>query len=281
MKKLLLLVACIACMPAISNAQFWEFGVMLGASNYSGDLSPTPVVFKETHPAFGGIIRGNVNRHFTMKGNIYYGTLTGTDENAEDPKSYERHLHFKTNILEVGANAEVNLTGFEANSRDDRTSPYLFAGVNLFKFDPMALYDAGDGEKWTRLQPLGTEGQGTTAYNDRRKYALTQVAIPFGAGFKHNFAGNWNFGMELGWRKTFTDYIDDVSMTYIPDYILRSENGETAANLADRSVEITGEPVRVKGETEEPRGNPTNKDWYMFGGVTITYTILPNACYRF
>jgi hypothetical protein len=282
MKKLLLLGVCLACMPLVSSAQFWEFGGMLGASNYSGDLSPTPVVMSETHPAVGGIVRYNVNRHFTMKGNIYYGTLSGSDENTDNPKNRARNLSFKTNLLEVGANAEINLTGFEAGSRDDRTSPYLFAGLCLFKFDPMAEYTDPVTRKtsWIRLQPLGTEGQGTTTFNERHKYPLTQVAIPFGAGFKHNFAGNWNFGMELGWRKTFTDYIDDVSLTYVPDYILRAQNGEYAANLSDRSGELTGDNSFSKTDLD-PRGNPTNKDWYFFGGVTITYTILPHACYSF
>jgi hypothetical protein len=237
---------------------------------------------KETHPAFGGIVRGNVNKHLTVKANIYYGQLSGTDQNAETQKNTNRNLSFKTNLLEVGVNAEVNLMGFESNSREDRTSPYLFAGLCLFKFDPMAEYlDPVTRQKsWIRLQPLGTEGQGTTMFNERKKYSLTEVAIPFGAGFKHNFAGNWNIGAELGWRKTFTDYIDDVSMTYIPDYILRAQNGEYAANLSDRSGELTGDNSFSKTD-KDPRGNPTNKDWFFFGGVTLTYTILPNVCYRF
>jgi hypothetical protein len=47
------------------------------------------------------------------------------------------------------------------------------------------------------------------------------VAIPFGIGAKMNVSKKVGIGLEWGPRKTFTDYLDDVSGTY-PDVSLKS-----------------------------------------------------------
>ncbi|MDQ3071685.1 MAG: DUF6089 family protein [Bacteroidota bacterium] len=275
MRKITLVTLIGVLVPLFSFCQFWEFGVMLGASSYSGDLSPTPIVLKETHFAFGGLVRANVTDRFSLKANAYYGRLSGTDENAVTQKNKIRNLSFRSNVLDIGLNAEVNFVPFEAGNPNKRTAPYGFFGVSVFKFDPEALFN----EQWVRLQPLGTEGQGTTRFNEREKYALTQIALPFGIGLKHNLGSNWNIGFEMGWRKTFTDYIDDVSMTYVnPDY-LQSESGELSNYLSNRTGEVNG--TRVLFDETEQRGNATNKDWYSFGGITITYTILQGSCFTF
>lgn len=211
---------------------------------------------------------------------MYYGTISGTDDNAETEASQIRNLNFRSNILDIGGNLEWNIMGFESGSRDYIFSPYLFGGLSIFKFDPEAYCEACT-EEYIRLQPLGTEGQGTTLHNERVKYALTQVSIPFGAGFKFNFASTWNLGFELGWRKTFTDYLDDVSTTYPTYEVLTAESGALAARLSHRYAEIGGENVKYGLLDEEPRGNPTNMDWFMFTGITLTYTIMPPSCYKF
>lgn len=274
MKKGLLLYAVGVLLPLFAHSQAWEIGGMIGGSNYSGDLSPGPVVFSETGIAAGAIVRYNVNKFFTVKANAYYGSISGSDRNATTEKNRIRNLSFWSTILDVGANAELNLTGFQNGNRKYRTSPYLFTGLSVFQFNPEAKYQGN----WVRLQPLGTEGQGTIRYNDREKYALTQVAIPIGVGLKHNFSGNWNVGLEFGMRKTFTDYLDDVSNTYVENDYLAAASGSLAAALSNRSGEM-GQPHNFT--SKDLRGNPTNKDWYMFGGIIISYTIRPPMCYRF
>lgn len=271
MKRLLFILTG-ALLPLFAQSQMWEIGVMLGASNYSGDLAPTPIVLNETHPAFGGFVRYNIKRDWTLKGNAYYGTISGSDKNATTEKSKIRNLSFKSNVLEIGANIEWNITGYEVGSRNNKFSPYVFTGLAIFKFDPEA-YDSSTKE-WVRLQPLGTEGQGTTNYNDREKYGITQVSIPLGVGLKYNFKGNWTLGFELGTRKTFTDYLDDVSSTYVEPDVLRSQGaGELAVRMANRSGK--------KFDSTTERGNATNKDWYMFTGLTLSYTLMPKKCYEF
>jgi opacity protein-like surface antigen len=278
MKKLLFSIIGAALLPLLSFAQNWEIGVMLGGSNYSGDLTEAPVVLSETHPAGGAFLRYNVNKNFALKGNAYYGTISGNDANNTTARLVARNLSFRSNVFEVGANAEYNIGGFEVGGRKNRFAPYIFGGLAIFKFDPEGYLD--DTKEWVRLQPLGTEGQGTTKYNDRHKYSLTQVSIPIGAGLKWNFSGAWTLGFEAGMRKTFTDYLDDVSTTYVDYGYLEANNGELAARMSNRTGDIPPY-TRQEYTDKDQRGNPTNKDWYMFAGVTLSYTLMAKKCYEF
>jgi hypothetical protein len=277
MKKLLFSIIGAALLPLLSFGQNWEIGAMIGGSNYAGDLTPSPLVLTETHPAGGAFLRYNVNKYFAIKGNVYYGRISGSDADATTARIVERNLSFRSDVLEVGANAEYNLGGYEAGSRKHRFAPYIFGGLAVFKFNPQAETPAGE---WVDLQPLGTEGQGTTQYNNRHKYSLAQISIPLGAGVKWNVGGAWTLGIEAGSRKTFTDYLDDVSTTYVERDILEKESGELAANMSNRTGEIPPyQRQEVNGTTQ--RGNPTNKDWYMFAGITVSYTLMAKKCYEF
>ena len=130
--------------------------------------------------------------------------------------------------------------------------------------DPQALLD----DTWYRLQPLGTEGQGTSARPDSEPYKVDQLAIPFGAGLKFNF-GRIDMQVEWGLRRTYTDYIDDVSGTYVDNDLLAFENGPLAALLADPSgIEAIG-----LSNTGHARGDVNTRDWYQYTGLSITYII--------
>lgn len=274
MNKKISLLGIGVFLPLFSFCQFWEFGVMGGVSNYMGDLSPTPVVIAETHAATGILIRANFTRYFTLKTNCYYGTISGDDRNASsDPIKLNRNLSFVSNILDVGANAEYNFSGYQANKNKYKASPYAFIGLSMFHFNPKATLPGGT--ELIALQPQGTEGQGTTLYNDREKYSLTEISVPFGVGAKVNFAHFMGFGVEAGLRKTFTDYLDDVSKTYVEKDILDRERTDNYAFLLSNK---TGDPTLA---SETMRGNPKTKDWYMFAGATLTFTILPPYCYKF
>jgi hypothetical protein len=271
-KKFIVIIIGVFFTPLFSFGQLWEVGVMLGGSTYSGDLTPGLIDMKQINFAGGALIRANITKYITIKGNVYDGTITGDDRDATLLKNRQRNLSFRSNLLEIGTNLEINLTGFQANSKQYRTSPYLFIGLSVFKFDPQG-YDSTTN-KWVRLQPLGTEGQETPRYNERRKYGLTQVSVPFGIGLKHNFSPHWNIGLEFGWRKTFTDYLDDVSTTYVEYDYLSHVNGALAARMSNKSGNLTFTSVDL-------RGNSATADWYMFGGIIISYSILAPMCYRF
>jgi hypothetical protein len=277
------------CLPFPSWAQYWEVGILLGASNYTGDLSNSPITLKLTKGATGGIIRYNLSPWFTIKTNVYYGSIEGNDKYSKSAENKSRNLSFKSNLLDIGLNGELNLTGYKSGHPVYKNSPYLFFGVSLFRFNPKAIYHytqisaydqrLADLEgKWVALQPLCTEGQGSTKYNDREKYNLTQISIPFGVGWKIALSRFWNFGIEIGARTTFTDYLDDVSTTYVEKDVLVASFGDMSYNMSNRTGEV-GTHMEYTGQ--DNRGDPTKKDWYYFAGFTLTYSILPNRCYKF
>jgi len=138
-------------------------------------------------------------------------------------------------------------------------SPYVFGGVAVFRFDPQAQLD----QEWVRLQPLGTEGQYLDEAGTPEPYRLTQMSIPFGGGIEVRVSRYVGVQWEVGYRTTFTDYLDDVSTVY-PDPIALYEHGGSAlAQLSDRSGGYFDPGTR--------RGNPGAKDSYFFSNVMITY----------
>jgi len=245
----------------VSNtfAQRIEMGVFGGTSYYLGDLNPKKH-FEMMQPAAGLLARYNISPRFALKIDGYYGNVKGDD--AITKFNEKRNLSFKSQVLEFSAQLELNFLPYVTGHKDYYFSPYIFAGISVFNFDPKAYYQG----KWYDLQPLGTEGEGSISYPDRKPYSLAALAIPFGIGFKYSMSNTICFGAEWGMRKTNTDYLDDVSTTYADPKILSAENGAMSAILADRS----GEP----NNTNLQRGNSSNKDWYSFAGVFITFKIV-------
>lgn len=265
MKRVLLFV--LALLPLTITAQQYEVGLLFGGSAYQGDLSPkvNSLSSSDVNASLGIFGRYNVNPYLTAKLNFTYGKLTGSDANSNDAGRQARNLDFSSNLYELGLVGEINLFGFNPE-KGKRFSPYIFGGVAVFKYKPEANYNG----QLIELQPLGTEGQGMEGFGE--KYNLTQVSIPFGAGVKYAINDRLNIGVEMGFRKTFTDYIDDVSGTYVSYVELLNGNGELAAVLGDRSGELlpTDTPSTVR--TGDTRGNAANDDWYAVGGLTISYS---------
>ncbi|MEM9824161.1 MAG: DUF6089 family protein [Bacteroidota bacterium] len=253
------------------HAQHLEVGLMLGGSNYEGDLAPSSVFDKlgATRVAFGGFARFNFNNYLAARLSANYAGVTADDSNASNVNSVRRNLNFKSNILEFGLTAEINILGYQPYNLERVFSPYLFAGIALYRFNPKTEFQGQTIE----LQPIGTEGQGLPQFPEREFYSLTQFSIPFGGGLKYALNDAWNIGVEIGLRKTFTDYLDDVSTTYVGDAEMLEARGELAAALSNRS----GEPV-MAGAT---RGNPDVQDWYIIGGVTVSYNFLDNGLVGF
>lgn len=290
MRKYLITIASIAALN-VAQAQTWtqqsslEFGIFLGGSNYYGELVNKFFETRGTHFNGGLLTRWNPNDRLTFKLGANYGKISGYDNwYGDDPVRKFRNLSFQSTLWDFSGNLEINLNTIDFRS-ETGVVPYIFGGIAVFKFNPQAqfVYDPNsavaqniqnyaalqprDGE-WVNLQPLGTEGQGTTEYNDRKRYSLTQLAIPFGGGLKFKMNRNWTLGLEYGVRKTFTDYIDDVSMTYVPLTFLESQYGPMSAAMSDRSATLNTADVNTPA-----RGDDKNKDWYSIFGVTLTYRI--------
>ena len=189
----------------------------------------------------------------------HYTKISGDDANALDAGRVNRNLSFRSNIHELALLGEFNPIG-----SDKRFYPYLYGGAAIFHFNPETVYQG----QLVELQPLGTEGQGIEGFDE--KYRLTQFSIPLGVGFKFRMTDRINLGLELGLRKTFTDYLDDVSGTYVNYNDLLAGNGLVAAALGNRTGELLEtEPLIV--ETGSIRGNSDKDDWYYVGGLTISY----------
>ncbi len=259
LKKITLILLLIA--PFILSAQYTELGLIAGTSNYQGDLAPSNLKtsFGRTHASFGAFGRYNMNNYVSIKLGLTYGRISGSDTD----NNRARNLSFRSDLIDVSLTGEFNILGFQPYALEKVFSPYVFAGVGLVHFNPLAQYNG----EWVELQPLGTEGQGIAG--NAAKYNLVQVVIPFGGGLKYAINDTWTLGAELGLRKTFTDYLDDVSSRYEDEEVLIANNGELAASLANRS----GEPIA--GGTL--RGNPDNKDWYVFAGFSVSFNFLDNG----
>ena len=254
----------IICFPVFCWAQNIEVGFLLGASGYQGDLSPgsSKISVGKLHPSLGVFGRFNQNRHLSYRGSFSFGTVSASDANSNDESRKARNLSFRSKILELGITAEYNILG-----RHKRLSPFIFGGIAFYNFKPEANYQGNIVE----LQPLGTEGQGMDGFPNR--YKLSQISIPMGAGLKYALTPHINIGLELGLRKLFTDYLDDVSGTYVNYLELVRENGETAALLSNRSAELTGSDPPLLETGTIQRGNSDSKDWYFISALSVSYNL--------
>jgi hypothetical protein len=260
MKKLVLIILPLLIAATVSAQHSGEFGIFLGASYYTGDLNPMGHFNNLTKPAGGGVFRYNFNPRLAVRINALYGIIEGDDASTNSFAQQQRNLQFKSNVMEFSGQGEFNFFDYRVGSEKHAFTPYLFLGVGVFNFAPRAYLNGS----WIDLQPLGTEGQGTPL-SDRKKYKLTQVSVPFGVGIKTNLAKRIGLAIEWGMRKTFTDYLDDVSTHYVDPAQLAAYNGTASGILSDRSL------VRdAYSNVGRQRGNSLTKDWYCFSGFVLT-----------
>ncbi|MFH1005570.1 MAG: DUF6089 family protein [Bacteroidota bacterium] len=244
-----------------------ELGFFLGSSYYIGDLNPIWHFNRFTYPAAGGIYRFNFNTRFAIKAFTALGLIEGDDAYSQSDAHRNRNLSFKSKVFECSIQGEFNFLPFLTGSKKFTiVTPYVFMGFGIFHFNPMGLYQG----RWYALQTISTEGQGTT-FSSLKRYSLTQFCIPFGVGIKFNAARRVGISLEWGLRKTFTDYLDDVSGRYVDPVLLSSERGPVAAVLSDRSF------VKEGGDNiGRQRGNSFTHDWYSFAGLIIIFKMKGN-----
>lgn len=244
------------------NKKSAEIGVFIGGSYYIGDLNPLGHLNQFTKPAGGIVFRYNFNTRLAVRGNFLVGSVEAYDSFSNSSAAQQRNLTFKSPIQELSAQLEFNFLDYQIGNEKRKFSPYIFLGIAGFKFNPQGDLN-GD---WVALQPLGTEGQGLEGGATRKKYKLIQLSIPFGVGVKANLSKNIGISFEWGMRKTFTDYLDDVSKKYYDPLLLAYYRGGTSAVMSDRSIGTDA----AYGNTGRQRGNPTTKDWYSFVGIALT-----------
>ena len=251
-------------LPAMLFSQSREIGVMAGFSGYKGDLNPTMFNTELIRPALGIQYRRCYSNHWSFRTGLSLLQVKGDDALSEDTFQLNRNLMFKSSIIEFHLGYEFNFLPYQTANPNTFFSPYLFGGIAVLRYNPKAELN-GD---WYALQPLHTEGQGTASNPDKKPYSRTTISLPFGGGIKLKLKKRLGLQFEVGVRKTYTDYLDDVSSTYADQLEIRKEYGKIAGQLSDRSLEKA-----QGGNTGHQRGNSTDKDWYYFAGIQLNYTL--------
>jgi Domain of unknown function (DUF6089) len=230
-------------------SQTMEIGLYGGVSYYLGDLNPGKH-FLHSQISYGILARYNIDSRWAVKLSAYRGKVKGNSQSSSFLP--DCNLSFESPVTDISAVAEFNFMKYYTGSRRDFISPYIYAGISAFFYDPVA--------NGYSLRSFGTEGQ-TIGYEGRKPYSNVSIAIPFGLGVKFSLAKN--LGMTLFWEmhKTFTDYLDDVSQTYY----LNSQNINP-----NNPEEVLSDPS-LNHQPGMERGNPKNMDWYSFTGLTLTY----------
>lgn len=261
--------------PHKLSAQEKEFGFLAGGANYYGDINPN-YSFKETRPFASIFYRYNFNPRMSLRAGLNYGWIEASDSKRKNyPYLQARNLNFSSQILEVACTYELNFFKFNPYVKKDRFSPYIYFGASLFHFQPTTVYN---GRKY-RLEELGTEGQKGYDEEQVNGYSTFAFAIPFGGGIKWAINKKLSLNVEFSSRRTFTDYIDDISTVYPDkDLLFYSEGNENIAEiLSDRSPEAGFDPIAVEGKQ---RGTSKDKDRFNFFGIGLTYTIYNPKCPR-
>jgi hypothetical protein len=269
------------------NPLMIELGGSVGIMNCFTDLGGRKGIGKKfvkdlnlgkTQAAGSIFISANYKYAVSLRAEATFGQVTADDAVLKKvaPSTYgryERNLSFKSTISEFMVAAEFHpLFIFKPKDDDDweppMFSPYLMGGIGFFHFNPQAKLDG----KWIDLQPLTTEGQGSTYNPDAKPYKLNQVSIPVGVGVRYELSSTLNLRAEFVYRILNTDYLDDVSTTYVdPTYFdkFTAAKRSNALLLFDRQKELDQTHNTVIGGQ---RGNPNNNDAFFTFNVKIGYT---------
>lgn len=291
----LITVLCFLTLSISLKAQKnFEYGISVGGMKYEGDIGGR---YGSGLSSFN-----NKTSKSSFNGSLYLGyrvfdflslRISGTLGNIQAADSLlsgdspsilakkTRNAHFKSMIAEASLMAEIYPTVFfesDPYTETGKIRPYFLIGFGVFTFNPKGQYQETDGSKvWVSLQPLRTEGQGMSKYPDRKLYSLQQNAIQAGFGLKYHISERLGVSFELINRVTKTDYLDDVSKTYIDSKDFYTFFGPTspvakvAEQMANNPVfKNGGAPLLGWGEGGL-RGSPKYNDYYYSSNIKLSY----------
>ena len=282
MKKCILTIFVITTFLFSSRAQevyeqLGEFGVTAGVAHYFGDLN-TRAQVNRPKPAVGIFFKKQFNNYLGIKLSAHYAQLGYSDIYSKSDFQKRRNLSFNSDIFELALQGDFNFFKFVPGDPYYSFTPYVTIGIGAFSYNPYAFYQG----KKVYLRALGTEGQNIgyvdPATNKARKpYGSMAVCFPIGAGIKYNVSNNINLSFQIAHRLTFTDYLDDVSTTYVGSDKFPDLNGQPslAGILQDRSTETGAVPIGVEGRQ---RGFAKQKDQYIIAEVGISFSISTYKC---
>jgi len=256
----------------------------LGGNDGVGKNSIIDLDFLQTR--FGGHFgfRYFLAERLAVQSSFTFGLISGNDSETQDVFRNDRALSFRSPIYEFHTRIEYKIRKERAGHKYDlkgvrglraiKLISYAFVGVGGFYFNPQAKVDG----TWINLRPIGTEGQNFLA--TRKPYSKFAICIPMGLQFKYLANRYWSFSFEVGPRFLFTDYLDDVSKTYVNPQLVaeydRSVPDYIASLLSDPKFETTHARDSGYGYYNEQRGDPYDKDFYMFAMISVHYKIKAN-----
>jgi len=256
-----------------SVVQEGEFGIGVGAGHYFGDLN-TRARLNRVKMAGTIFFRKNLGNYIAVRVGASFAQLGYSDRyNTHNKYMFSRNLSFNTKVWELTLQGDFNFFRFMPGEPQYSFTPYITFGAGVFNYDPYAYLR---GEK-IFLRPLNTEGQGSTLYPDRKPYKSMALCFPIGGGIKYALNDRINIGFEVLHRITNTDYIDDVSTTYVESSLFPANPDGSTSNgllLSDRSYEL-GTPIGIPGRQ---RGNSKQKDQYVTAMIHLTFNLQSYKC---
>jgi hypothetical protein len=252
-----------------------EYGFGVGGATYFGDLNQGKTL-ASTRYAATAFLKHNYNPYISVKTGLTYGKLYGNDNLSKNAVNRLRNLNFTNDIWELNFQAEFNFLNYSLGDFDNRFSPYIALGLGAFNYNPYAFYKSN---KYF-LRPIGTEGQNFPQYAGR-KYGSVALSVPIGLGIKYWVAKGVTASFEITNRFTSTDYIDDVSTTYIGAENFSSGTppipfDEPSFILQDRSIE-KGTPIGIK---DRQRGVGSTNDQFITGIFSLSIRFQEYVCPR-
>lgn len=241
-----------------------EIGLMAGTANYYGDLQDKWFPNYGSKPMGGIVYKYFFNPHLGVRAGFSYTSLTAADSLSDVAIKRERNLSFQTNLFEFHTGFELNFLPIEIDRA--KFTPYIFGGIAIFHYNP---FTTGMNGERVYLRPLATEGENLPNYPDRREYKLTNLAFPFGGGFKFFIGKAVIFAGEVGFRYTQTDYLDDVSKSYVNLDTLKAYKGQQAVDMSFRTKQLKNWDGNYP-DYRYQRGDSKSNDWYYYTNITVT-----------
>jgi hypothetical protein len=239
---------------AIRNQRKYILSAGTGVSTYYGDFVNPGVILKPQFNLNAGIMKF-MTPNISVRAELNWFLLSGSDLTASEKGRSLRGLAFHSSCFELSA---VGMYNLYANSNRYYRRPnyniYAFGGIGLLYFNPKGDYNG----KSYALEPLHTEG---------KSYSRLTPVIPYGLGFRLKMGPNTNIAIEGGYRKTFTDYLDDVSDKYIDVNTISDPIAKHFANPNPGNNFTAG----------KKRGDPSNTDNYFLLNVKFEYYLPYNA----
>lgn len=260
-----------------------SFGIMnsltdLGGKKGIGKNFIKDLQWKTAKPSYSIYALGMYQNMLGVRLEGTFGSVIGYDSilkpvAASTYGRYDRNLSFRSKITDIQLALEIHPLFFKNYSDDEPPvfSPYAVAGLGYYSFNPEAKLNG----QWYALQPLRTEGQGFREYRDREPYKLNQFNIGLGLGVKYEVNSMINARLEAVHRILFTDYLDDVSTTYINPSLFYNYLPANRAAIAQQLYSRRGElnPSDVPPKAGAQRGDPKDNDAFFSIQLKVGFVI--------